>query len=51
MPRKKSEFKPLTAKRILKINPERKSLSGTKKDFESLLERALNTLPFDRKKK
>lgn len=51
MPRKKSEFKPLTTKGVLKINPERKDLSGTKKGFDQLLLKALNTLPFDKKKR
>ena len=51
MRRKKADIVPLTAKKILKINPERKNLAGSKKGFDELLSKALNTLPFDKKKK
>ncbi len=51
MPRKKREFKPLTVKRILKINPERKNLAGSKNKFDDLLSKALSQTPFDKKKK
>jgi hypothetical protein len=51
MPRKKSEFKPLTTKGILAINPERRNLSGSKKQFEEVIKKALHTLPFDKKRR
>lgn len=51
MPRKKIEFKRLTSKGVIKTNPERKSLSGTKENFFSLLSKAIKMEPFDKKKK
>ena len=51
MPRKKSEFKPLTYKEIGEISPERKKLSVEKNVFENILSKALKQLPFDKKKK
>lgn len=51
MPRKKIEFKTLTSKGVVKTNPERKSLSGTKSSFFNLLSKAIRTEPFDKKKK
>lgn len=51
MPRKKSEFKLLTKERLLKVNPERKSVSGNESVFDNLLSKALKQLPFDKKKK
>lgn len=51
MPRKKIEFKTLTSKIVIKTNPERKGLSGSKKGFLSLLSKAIKVEPFDKKKK
>lgn len=49
MPKKKSEFKPLTYSRVLKIKPERKSLVGNKKEFKKLVEEGTKKEPFDKK--
>lgn len=51
MPRKKIEFKTLTSKGVVKVNPERKNLSGSKTSFFSLLTKALKVEPFDKKKR
>lgn len=51
MPRKKSEFEKLTSKGVVKANPERKSLSGTKSSFFNLLSKAIKMESFDKKKK
>ena len=51
MPRKKIEFKKLTSKGVVKTNPERKSLSGSKTGFLNLLSKAIKVGPFDKKKK
>lgn len=50
MPRKKSEFKPLTEKRILEVNPKRAGLIGSKQIFKNILKTALKTSPFDKKR-
>ena len=51
MPRKKIEFKTLTSKGVINVNPERKGLSGTKTNFLNLLSKAIKVEPFDKKKK
>lgn len=50
MPRKKSDFKPLTYTRIIKENPKRKELKGTKKEFKKLVVESTKHEPFDKKK-
>ena len=40
MPRLKSDFKSLTEKRILDKNPQRAHLSGSRKNFHNLVEKA-----------
>lgn len=49
MPNKKDEFKPLTYKRILKNNPERKELAGNKGKFKDLISKGTKQEPFDKK--
>lgn len=48
MPRKKSEFKPLTYKGIVKENPERESLTGSKEVFKKLIKSGTTVPPFDK---
>ncbi len=49
MPRKKSEFKPLTYKSIVKANPQRRSLKGDKDTFKRLIKKGTYIAPFDKK--
>ncbi len=49
MPRKKSEFKKLTEKEILKRNPTRKNQTGNKNLFERLITKSSKQEPFDKK--
>lgn len=51
MPRKKSEFKRLTEKEIIKRNPKRKNLSGDNNLFEKLITKSIQQEPLDKKKK
>lgn len=48
MPRKKSEFKPLTYKKIIKINPERENLVGQKEEFKEMIQISIEQEPFDK---
>lgn len=48
MPRKKSEFKPLTEKDVIKRNPDRKNLSGSKNTFRKLVVEGTKHEPFDK---
>lgn len=50
MPRKKSEFKKLTQKEILKRNPNRKNQTGDKNLFDKLITESTKQKPFDKKK-
>lgn len=50
MPRKKSEFKPLTEKEIIKNNPQRKYLVGAKNTFKTLITEGTKHAPFDKRK-